>query len=69
MNVHPLDRGYCSHLLIPFHKCRSENWPFLYRCHHERHAYQQCDIEDQSHRVKEWEREDVFEFEKKLNLL
>merc|ERR1719219_2048971 len=43
MKVHPRDRGYCSHLLIPFHKCRAENWPFLYRCGHQRHEYQLCD--------------------------
>merc|ERR1719436_1551547 len=68
MKVHPRDRGYCSHLLIPFHKCRAENWPFLYRCGHQRHEYQLCDIEDQSHRVKEWERERRLRIREKAKL-
>lgn len=40
------DRDYCAHLLIKYKACRSEVWPFVYQCHHERHEYQQCEYEE-----------------------
>jgi NADH dehydrogenase (ubiquinone) 1 beta subcomplex subunit 7 len=57
LDIAPADRNYCSHLLIPFHKCRVENWPLMYRCGHEKHAYAFCDVMDKQLRIKEWERE------------
>lgn len=39
-------RDFCAHLLIPFMACRLENYPFVYRCHHEKHAYTACELEE-----------------------
>jgi NADH dehydrogenase (ubiquinone) 1 beta subcomplex subunit 7 len=61
-------RDYCAHLLIPFHKCRREEWPLFYRCGHEKHAYSMCLLNDQKLRVKEWERERRLRIREKENM-
>lgn len=55
--VPPQFRDYCAHLLMNYLVCRYKNMPFLYRCHHEKHAYLNCEHEDYVIRMKEFERE------------
>jgi len=49
------DRDYCAHKLLKYRACRSDVFPFLYKCHHERHEYLQCEYEDYILRMKEYE--------------
>ncbi len=53
----PLERDYCAHLFMEMKGCFKRNCPFLWRCKHERHAFHDCEWEDQLLRMKEWERE------------
>lgn len=40
------DRDYCSHLLLEYRACRADVWPFAYKCHHEKHAYLNCQYDE-----------------------
>lgn len=40
------DRDYCAHKLLEYRACRSDVFPFLYKCHHERHEYLTCEYEE-----------------------
>lgn len=40
------DRDYCAHKLLEYRGCRSEVFPFVYKCAHERHAYLTCEYEE-----------------------
>uniref|UniRef100_A0A0K8TPD0 NADH dehydrogenase [ubiquinone] 1 beta subcomplex subunit 7 n=1 Tax=Tabanus bromius TaxID=304241 RepID=A0A0K8TPD0_TABBR len=51
------DRDYCAHKLLKYRSCRSDVYPFLYKCHHEKHDYLNCEYEDYILRMKEYERE------------
>ncbi|GLV44357.1 NADH dehydrogenase (ubiquinone) B18 subunit [Carabus blaptoides fortunei] len=51
------DRDYCSHLLLNYRACRADTWPFVYKCHHQKHEYLTCEYEDYVLRMKEYERE------------
>ncbi|CAH1156012.1 unnamed protein product [Phaedon cochleariae] len=51
------DRDYCAHLLLNFMACRKDNFPFVVKCGHEKHAYLNCKYEDYLIRMKEYERE------------
>ncbi|XP_023224661.1 NADH dehydrogenase [ubiquinone] 1 beta subcomplex subunit 7-like [Centruroides sculpturatus] len=51
------DRDYCAHLLLKYRACRRDQFPFLYRCGHEKHEYEYCEHEDFILRMKEYERE------------
>lgn len=51
------DRDYCAHKLLKFYSCRYDNFPFVYKCHHEKHDYLTCEYEDYVLRMKEYERE------------
>ncbi|XP_059472465.1 NADH dehydrogenase [ubiquinone] 1 beta subcomplex subunit 7 [Neocloeon triangulifer] len=51
------ERDYCAHKLIDFRKCRSENWPWVANCKHEKHEYLTCQFDDYVLRMKEYERE------------
>lgn len=43
----PLDkRNYCVDYLMKFLDCRSEQWPWVYKCHHEKHEYLHCQYEE-----------------------
>merc|ERR1712080_210465 len=57
LKVPPERRDYCAHTFIPFMKCRAENWPYMWKCHHEKHDIMHCQFNDQELRVREWERE------------
>ncbi|KAJ8978446.1 hypothetical protein NQ317_017649 [Molorchus minor] len=51
------DRDYCAHVLLKFRKCRRDNFPFVVKCEHEKHAYLNCQNDDFLLRAKEYERE------------
>ncbi|XP_067007993.1 NADH dehydrogenase [ubiquinone] 1 beta subcomplex subunit 7 [Anabrus simplex] len=51
------DRDYCAHKLLKYRACRADVWPWLYKCHHEKHDYLHCEYEDYVLRMKEFERE------------
>lgn len=50
-------RDYCANVLMDYQTCRYENWPFVFKCHHEKHAYLNCEETDYVLRMKEFERE------------
>lgn len=50
-------RDFCAHLLIDYQVCRYKNFPLVYRCSHQKHAYMICEQEDYLMRMKEFERE------------
>ncbi|XP_046664479.1 NADH dehydrogenase [ubiquinone] 1 beta subcomplex subunit 7 [Homalodisca vitripennis] len=50
-------RDYCAHMYIDFLKCRKENFPFVAKCHHEKHAYHNCEYGEYIDRMKDYERE------------
>ncbi|CAD5125239.1 DgyrCDS13481 [Dimorphilus gyrociliatus] len=56
-NIKPHFRDYCAHLLLPFYKCRNDNWPWVVNCKPELHAWEHCQYEDFVLRMKEYERE------------
>ena len=35
-------RDYCAHKLIKLRACKQEHMPLVWRCHHYRHAYEEC---------------------------
>jgi len=54
----PLEhRDYCAHKFIAFAKCRKDKFPLVYRCAHERHDWEVCQVDDYTIRMKEYERE------------
>uniref|UniRef100_A0A182P3Q5 NADH dehydrogenase [ubiquinone] 1 beta subcomplex subunit 7 n=1 Tax=Anopheles epiroticus TaxID=199890 RepID=A0A182P3Q5_9DIPT len=54
----PLEaRDYCAHKLIQYRACRSDVWPWAYKCAHEKHEYLNCEYDDYILRLKEYERE------------
>lgn len=40
------ERDYCAHHLLNYRACRREEWPWVYRCHHEKHEYLTCEYEE-----------------------
>lgn len=40
------NRDYCAHYLLKFQKCRKDKFPWVYRCHHEKHEYLHCLYEE-----------------------
>lgn len=55
--IPPKYRDYCVDRLLEYQSCRYVNWPFVFKCHHERHAYLNCEQKDYVLRMKEFERE------------
>lgn len=55
--IPPKFRDYCVDSLLEYQSCRYENWPFVFKCHHEKHAYLNCEQKDYVLRLKEFERE------------
>ena len=45
-NLDLCDRDYCAHLLIDYRVCRDNVWPFVYKCHHEKHTYLECEYDE-----------------------
>lgn len=50
-------RDYCAHLFKDIEECKKVNFPFIRRCEHQMHTYQQCQYDDYILRMKEYERE------------
>ncbi len=40
------DRGYCAHKLIHYRACRADVFPFVYKCHHEKHDFLNCEYDE-----------------------
>ncbi|KFM78413.1 NADH dehydrogenase [ubiquinone] 1 beta subcomplex subunit 7, partial [Stegodyphus mimosarum] len=55
--IPPELRDYCVDKYLVFLGCRREQFPFVYKCHHELHDYHTCEYEDHVIRMKEHERE------------
>ncbi|KAG1694106.1 NADH dehydrogenase [ubiquinone] 1 beta subcomplex subunit 7 [Nymphon striatum] len=54
----PIDkRDYCAHLLIKYHACFYDKFPWVHQCSHEKHDYIHCEYDDYVSRMKEYERE------------
>jgi hypothetical protein len=52
MQVPPEYRSYCMHKIFAWKNCQYENIPFsLYRCHHLKHEYHDCENEEYVGRV------------------
>merc|ERR1712221_11354 len=49
-------RDYCAHLLIPMMKCQLDNSFLPWKCKHEEHLWQECQMEDYYLRTKLKER-------------
>lgn len=41
-----LDRDYCAHKLLEYQSCRADVYPWVYKCHHEKHAFLTCQYEE-----------------------
>lgn len=40
------ERGYCADKALDILVCRRQNWPFVYKCAHEKHSYLNCQYEE-----------------------
>lgn len=40
------DRDYCAHKLINYFACRADVFPWVYKCHHEKHDFLTCEYEE-----------------------
>ena len=40
------NRDYCTGELLKFLECRADMYPWVYKCHHEKHAYLTCEYEE-----------------------
>lgn len=39
-------RDYCAHKLIDYKTCRRDHFPWVYKCHHQKHDYHQCEYQE-----------------------
>lgn len=39
-------RDYCAHTYIGLEKCKKDKFPFVYRCHPEKHEHDHCQLEE-----------------------
>ena len=44
--IPPGKRDYCAKYFFEFNDCRRKNFPFIYRCNHEKHVYDACESEE-----------------------
>ncbi|BET00119.1 unnamed protein product [Nesidiocoris tenuis] len=51
------DRDFCAHHLIDYKKCYHDKFPFVNRCHHEKHVYLNCRYAEFVDTIKDYERE------------
>merc|ERR1712071_652017 len=49
-------RDYCAGALLKYLGCRADEFPMVYKCHHQKHNYMHCQFEDYVIRMKEFER-------------
>lgn len=45
-HIPPKYRDFCAHLLLDYQVCRYNNMPLVYRCGHEKHAYENCEHQE-----------------------
>ena len=57
LQLKPEHRDYCAHFLKDFYQCRNDKWPWVSRCSHEKHLWDDCQFNDFVIRMKEYERE------------
>jgi len=50
-------RDYCAGALLKYLGCRADEFPLVYKCHHQKHDYMNCQFDDYVIRMKEFERE------------
>lgn len=55
--IPPKYRDYCVDRLLEYQSCRYVNFPFVFKCHHEKHSYLNCEQQDYVLRMREFERE------------
>lgn len=55
--ITPDQRDYCAHLLVDYLRCIRPVFPWVTKCNHERHVYDECLGKDLTDRMKEYERE------------
>jgi len=39
-------RDYCAHLFINYQACKRDKFPYVYRCKHEKHEYEECQYQE-----------------------
>jgi len=44
--IDPEWRDYCAHHLVEFDKCRRDHFPWVIACAPQKHAWQQCQVEE-----------------------
>lgn len=44
--LNPDQRDYCAHILLRLLACKSETWPWVYKCHHQKENYLECEFEE-----------------------
>lgn len=43
----PLElRDYCAAPLMKLLECRADNYPWVYKCHHQKHDYLTCQFDE-----------------------
>lgn len=43
----PLDkRDYCAHKYLELHECKRLHYPFMLKCAHKVHEYNECHVEE-----------------------
>jgi NADH dehydrogenase (ubiquinone) 1 beta subcomplex subunit 7 len=44
-------RDYCGHLLIDLQRCKRENFPFMGKCEHFSHEWNECQNQEYKHSI------------------
>ena len=39
-------RDYCAGALLKYLGCRADEFPMVYKCHHQKHNYMHCQFEE-----------------------
>lgn len=40
------DRDYCAHILLKYQSCRADHFPFVFKCHYEKHDFLNCEYDE-----------------------
>ena len=44
--IEPFARDYCAHLVVEYEKCKREHFPWVIACTPQKHAWDQCQVEE-----------------------
>ena len=44
--LEPYERDYCAHFLADLYRCKRDNYPFVFRCKHMKHPYDECQYQE-----------------------